>query len=283
MAEEYKFEEVSLIKGVPAKILHQTVTGQDCYVPLHWHKEPEINLMLTGTTDFTINGTAHRVSRGDFVLINSRDIHKGELPPEIAPKDGYLELLTIQLDYDFLCSYAEDDPAPRFDMCLDPEIQKQIRDLIIEIGVTNFRKPKYYEMKITAMLLTVENLLLEYCSVPRDESLQQLEKNMRRMQDAISYIQKHYTEDLTLPVMAEQMGLAPTYFSRKFKQMTGITFHECLARERARHSLEDLMNSDMTTTEIAYRNGFPNVKSFITAFKEYYELTPQKYRRENRP
>ena len=39
MIEIYKMEEVVHLDKIPAKILHQMVEGEGCYVPLHWHKD----------------------------------------------------------------------------------------------------------------------------------------------------------------------------------------------------------------------------------------------------
>lgn len=41
----------------------------------------------------------------------------------------------------------------------------------------------------------------------------------------------------------------------------------------------ELINSDASITEIAFNNGFPNVKAFLEFFKKTYKSTPSKYRR----
>lgn len=73
--KDYIMEEVTYNHKLPARILHQKVTGPDCYVPLHWHREIELNLMLKGNTEFKVNGIPHRTMEGELILINSGVLH----------------------------------------------------------------------------------------------------------------------------------------------------------------------------------------------------------------
>lgn len=76
------------------------------------------------------------------------------------------------------------------------------------------------------------------------------------------------------------MNMAPTYFARKFKQYTSYTFYNFLMQYRVHQAQQDLLLSDDSVTEIAYNNGFPNVKSFIEQFKKTYQTTPKQYRKD---
>ena len=68
------------------------------------------------------------------------------------------------------------------------------------------------------------------------------------------------------------------YISRLFKQTCHLNISEYIQRVRLNHAYDDLVNSNLSITNIALENGFPNVKSFINTFKQYYELTPLQYR-----
>lgn len=111
MIEMYKMEEVEHLNWIPAKILHQMVEDEDCYVPLHWHRDIELNLMLCGNTEFVVNGKANHVMQGDLILINSGDIHLGAPPVGVPGFEPKMELLTILWDYDFLRQYSDHKDA----------------------------------------------------------------------------------------------------------------------------------------------------------------------------
>ena len=260
------------------------VRGAECYVPLHWHKDIEINLLLMGEALFTVNGKKYKLSPGEFIIINSEDLHKGEpFFQETSNKnDCYLELITIQWDYDFLNYYAKNEYPLRLSLTKDKNIITKMRDKILDIGIKYLNKPLAYEMEITALLLEIGSLLLNH-SIDTDYLVfKDYTKNqIGDIQDAITYINCNYKANITLKEVSEHCHLTESYFSRKFSKVTGCTFHQYLTDYRLKESLKDLKNTDYNITEISMKNGFPNVKSFIEAFKKKYTMTPQKYRNQN--
>lgn len=73
--------------------------------------------------------------------------------------------------------------------------------------------------------------------------------------------------------------MSSEYFSRKFHEWFGVTYKIYLANYRLSKAYEDLINNDDTVQDIAIYHGFSNVKSFISIFKEKYNMTPAKYRK----
>ncbi len=281
---EYIKEEVTFPKNIPARIYLQHLRGEECYTPLHWHHEIEINQMLSGEANFTVNGNTTRISAGDIFLVNSEDVHMGEIPRELPVEAWEQELITILLDYDFLKNYVEAKGTLRFDLnqC-DAAIRGQIQEWVTRIGILYASDDSTKEMEITAMLLLIGTLLLKNCAVP----VRQLQKDfpfgtVKIIQDAVTYIETHFRDDITLKEIANHSGLAPTYFSKKFRQATGTTYSNYLGRCRLKGAVKDLQNTELSINDIAFQNGFPNVKSFITAFKNEFQTTPLQYRKNKR-
>lgn len=279
MLELYRKEEIEHIDNIPAKILHQQLAGTECSVSMHWHKHIEIDMMLSGDAEFTVDGDKRLLRPGDFIIINSGDVHMGTAPSKIPLKDRYQELITILWDYDFLHRYVEHLPVLRFEMPQSETLMQKIRALILTIDKAYMQKALCFEMEITSALLQIGCILLNHCVV-REESLQtsRIKSNSREIQQAVSHIEENCRKNLTLSEVAAYMGFSPEYFSKKFKQLTGVTFHDYLIYCRIRNSLKDIQNTNLSMTDIAYRNGFPNVKSFIAYFKKTYNTTPLKYR-----
>ena len=50
-----------------------------------------------------------------------------------------------------------------------------------------------------------------------------------RCGEAVRYIALHYSEPLTLALVAEAVDLSPTYFSALFAKAMGVTYQEYLA------------------------------------------------------
>lgn len=96
---------------------------------------------------------------------------------------------------------------------------------------------------------------------------------------AISYIQQHYREELSVPQIADAVGLNPVYLSRLFKLDTGKTLSEYLNCYRTKCSLALLTDTADTIQSISQKVGYSDVRSYIRFFKKYYDATPSEYRR----
>ena len=96
---------------------------------------------------------------------------------------------------------------------------------------------------------------------------------------AISYIQQHYREELSVPQIADVVSLNPVYLSRLFKLDTGKTLSEYLNCYRTECSLALLTDTADTIQSISQKVGYSDVRSYIRFFKKYYDVTPSEYRR----
>lgn len=282
MKETYFKEEITYSERLPAKIIHQTLSGSECFTPMHWHNEIEVNLMLRGMAEFTVNGEKRLLKPGDYILINSRDIHMGQYPVETPIGERFQELITILWDYEFLRRYSDHAGGLRFLLPDDQNEAGDVKGYVQSIGRRFIQGGLCYEMEVTADMLRLGSILLSRYVVPEEKLSQVLPPalGISEMQKAVAYIEKHFTEDLTLESISEYMNLSPNYFSKRFRQMTGVTFRDYLRHQRLKSATGQLLSSEKNIAEIAFENGFPNVKAFIEGFRKMYQTTPEKYRRE---
>ncbi|SDC67091.1 Helix-turn-helix domain-containing protein [Paenibacillus sp. UNCCL117] len=95
----------------------------------------------------------------------------------------------------------------------------------------------------------------------------------------LDYIEKHYSEDLSLEMAAEQLQRSRSYLSSYLKEKTGMTFTEYVQDLRIRKAKEMLAQKDIRINEVSERIGYQNVNSFIRIFKKLCGITPGDYRR----
>ncbi|GAA3402193.1 helix-turn-helix domain-containing protein [Paenibacillus hodogayensis] len=95
----------------------------------------------------------------------------------------------------------------------------------------------------------------------------------------LDYIEKHYNEDISLEMAAEQLQRSRSYLSTYLKEKTGMTFTDYLHDLRIRRAKEMLGEKDVRINEISERIGYQNVNSFIRMFKKICGVTPGEYRR----
>lgn len=96
------------------------------------------------------------------------------------------------------------------------------------------------------------------------------------------YISAHYSDDLSLGLLADYMGLSVPYLSRLFNQLFGITFSKYVNRTKTQNICIELENSNDSIISIASANGFSNISQFNRIFKESTGMTPHKYREQKR-
>ncbi len=100
----------------------------------------------------------------------------------------------------------------------------------------------------------------------------------REVEEVKRYIYGHYGEELSIELLAEQVYMAPSYLSTVFKKETGQNlskFIKACRMEKAREMLEDTHEKIVGISE---KVGYPNVSYFCQSFREYFGVSPQKYR-----
>ena len=96
---------------------------------------------------------------------------------------------------------------------------------------------------------------------------------------AIGYMNRNYSKKLTLEEVAASSGYSATYFSRIFKEDTGISFSEYLGVIRVEKGKKLLSSTNMTIAEIGAAVGFSDQSHFSRTFKKVTEITPDHYRK----
>lgn len=94
------------------------------------------------------------------------------------------------------------------------------------------------------------------------------------------FIRRHYSEGISLNMLAEQFYLHPNYLSRLIKEKTGRNFVEYLTEVRMNKAEELLRESDYKIIEICAMVGYDNPRYFSKVFKQYTGMTPRDYREE---
>jgi AraC-like DNA-binding protein len=92
------------------------------------------------------------------------------------------------------------------------------------------------------------------------------------------YISDHSDDELSLAVVAQLVNMSATYFSSKFKEMTGIRFVDYVARVRIEKARSLLLDPQRRVSEVAFEVGFQSLSQFNRTFRSICGESPTEYR-----
>lgn len=93
------------------------------------------------------------------------------------------------------------------------------------------------------------------------------------------YIKAHYAEDMSIKELADVACVSQNYFSALFKKETGQNYKAYLTSIRMEEAIKLLRTTDLKTYEIGEKVGYNNVRRFVDAFKQIYNVSPMEYRK----
>lgn len=117
-----------------------------------------------------------------------------------------------------------------------------------------------------------------------DEDLIDIEESelyTRSIRQAITYIDEHYANDVSLKEVADLVHLNPSYLSTLFRDELNLSFTDYLTKVRIQRAKQLLLTTDLHVTEIAESVGYNTPRYFNKVFKDNVGLTPTMFRRTN--
>ena len=103
-------------------------------------------------------------------------------------------------------------------------------------------------------------------------------KEVQKILPALEYVNRNYSEEITLEAVSLMLGFDQSYFCRIFKMATGATFTEYLNFVRICKAEKMLSHTDSSILEISETVGFSSVSYFNRVFKKYRNCSPRSYR-----
>ena len=139
--------------------------------------------------------------------------------------------------------------------------------------------------------LTDEGLLLSINKRVEQEMVPELPKGsharsrdyMELFGEAISYIDDHFNEGLTLEEMASRTGFSKFHFSRLFKKYTHYNFIDYLHFRRIKEAEHLLLRNDISISDVAFTAGFSSISTFNRIFRQEKGCSPSEYRYRHLP
>lgn len=252
---------------------------------MHWHSYGEILIVGPGKTNvYKVNQNTYNLSEGDFVLVWPMEMHA------ILDADREKSLV-IQFSNAFVNSLLDLQRIMHFYrnlhvICVNthPDLTKKLHDIAKRMSDCYFANKPDRELRCCMLLMEFMLTLDEH----REEFVPEISAGnrgkytddvMRRLIMVTDYIKNNLTsDDLSQGAMAEMAGISRDYFSRIFKNFTGMNYSKWLNMIRLEKATELLSQKDMTLTEVAMLSGFQSIPSFNRVFRDEKGMAPGEYR-----
>lgn len=239
---------------------------------LHDHDSYEILLFLEGDSKFVIEGKEYFLESGDIIIVRKHEMHR-----VYHNSNAKYHRIILMVEPEFFIN----------NNCLDYETQftnskmgiaNRIKsDYVRACGLYDtFMRLKKYSGNYTQteepvvdalvmMILYLINQVGQFSSSDGHDS---------HVEQVISYINNHYTEDIDLEILSTIFFISPNYLCRIFRKSTGLTVHHYIRRKRL-SKVRELRTNGKSISDAAMLSGFRDYSSFYRTYKKLMGCSPK--------
>ncbi len=250
--------------------------------PLHWHSSVEIIMPLTNSYSVIMNKVNFTLREGDILIIPPGDLHELNAPPSgsriillfdfmlMSKQKGFSGILPFLTQPNIIT--PDNSPDIYTDAC---SLLMQAKDEYLK--ALPLWEATIYTLVIRLFVLIGRNHM-DTSSIFPCSGINKQKEYIEKMNMIYDYIDRNYTENITLEKVAFAAGFSKFHFSRLFKQMTSTSFYDYLILRRIKAAESLLLNPDLSIIEIALQSGFASISTFNRVFKSIKKCTPTEFK-----
>lgn len=240
---------------------------------LHTHEYYELYLYFKGDAKMIIEGVSYNLEPYDMVIIGKSEFHQ-VFHNSASP----YHRITLQISPDFFtinnCELYEE----QFAHISTASGHKIPGNIVRSSGLYDafMRYKKYsndyqnrYDYPVTNAIIVEIIHIISRLSLHRTS-----EYLHSSLQPLITYLNQHYTEEITLDMLQDKFFISKYHLCRTFKKYTGLTLHDYLQKKRLVHARE-LKSQGISLTDVATMSGFRDYSSFYRAYQKEYNTSPK--------
>jgi AraC-like DNA-binding protein len=274
------------IHGTASFPLHvySKVREREYHVSLHWHEELEFIFVEDGEMEITINSDKLHVKKGQFILINSGDLHQVTSTGPSVHHAIVFHPQILNFDYPDISQSSIINPISkgflRFPSTaeIDANLMNFLTDKIKNIIAINELESELSALRIKIVLLEI--ILALYEKQLFGELQTSVKEKQENIKKVITFIQDNYNSKILLEELASLLRMNKNYFSKYFHEAIGKTPITYINEYRCERAADLLKSSDLKVLDISFMVGFENFSYFIRKFKEHKRYSPAQYRKK---
>lgn len=256
---------------------------------VHSHDFSELVVILQGSAIHIIEGREYSVTAGQVFLIHSGVSHG------YKNVDG-IEYINVMFQPEQLLQLSELRLLPGFQALfyIEPfyrkemnfkgmltlnEAQLQEATKLLDLILTEYElQPQGYRLMIRSYFTALVGLLSRYYQIGSGHE----DNKALRIGEAVTYIEEHFLQPITLQAMADKAYLSTRQFQRVFTRNYHTTPMDYVIRKRLDYSCTLLRYPNLSISQVALESGFRDQNYYARQFRKVYNCTPSEYREKLR-
>ena len=231
------------------------------------HRMPELTYVDQGSLHSVADGQDLLLKQGDIVVYGPGQWHMQYADIGVAPRYVTLTFDIAGLDVTPLLNRKFTAPQQAVHL-----LQQMLRE--------QERMDKFSNDMILAQLTQLLLTLLRESESPSGGKLRTsnaVHSENEIIRQAQIFISSHIREKLSVPLVARQVDVSPSYLTALFHKNLQISPGEYIRRIKLQESKQMIRENDLNFTEIAAALQYSTVHHFSRQFKEKFGITPTEY------
>jgi len=253
------------VNGIYTFFYHEKEQG--FLFPGESHPMAELTYVDQGSMHSVVEGQDLLLKQGDLVLYGPNQWHMQYADIGVAPR-----YVTIS----FELSGAELAPLLNRKFSAPQNVVKLLQNMLQEQERMDVYSNDIILSQLNLMLL----MLLREAAAPKGGKLQtsnSIHSENEIIRQAQQYISSHIREKLSVPLVARQVDVSPSYLTALFHKNLQISPGEYIRRIKLQESKQMIRENNLNFTEIAAELQYSTVHHFSRQFKEKFGITPTEY------
>lgn len=263
---------------------HWRTVDRDWHFPAHKHPLFEVNLVLSGTQEMTVNRTVFVQRRGDLLLLGPDDVHESRVL-------GEEEMTYYCLHFD-VDERAFRELLYRNKACYHAagsELVSAIRPALDKlIALTSEEAIVRVESRMAALSALFELFAGISGTLSRREGDASPSRISHTASQVAALLEQAVEETAegsrdgrdmeTIESIAAVVGYSPSSVNRMFTSVFGISPRQYMSNLMLKKSKLLLMDPELTIEDVSQRLGYRNIAHFSRQFKRWTGEAPSRYR-----
>jgi AraC family transcriptional regulator len=251
-----------------------------CGKPMPKHAWPKTTLLYVTEGDASLDWKYRGSWRGDRCRSGTVCIMRRDAEIEGAVPSSSLRMMALQLDGARLRHVA-------------PDHVEAIERTIVPVSVVQDRRlgsllsamraevlegcpsGRLYGEAITLAFLAY--LAGNYATYRQPENCER-KLSAAQMRGIVDYVRSNLTRDIAVTDLAGLVQISTSHFSRMFRSTFGVTPYQFVMRERVEEAKTMLVESKLSSSQIALTIGFSSQSHFVKVFRRFAGVSPKQYR-----